>query len=261
MAEEKEIEVKEVLEFIGIEGKDLSEIKTNFNAKYVPAETHKTTLGEVNGKVTHAIKKNFKEIGVELSSDELKDINTTDLPALYASKVKARFDELEGQSKLTKEQMETKLNDDLGKYKQQVTDWETKFNTLKTEHDTFKTETETANKNREVNTRLSAAKSSLKFSDKVSELERKGFNTSINEKYKFEVTDGKEAVRNDKGELIMSKINAGENASFAEVYEGEFKAADLGIKADSKKVRTFDNNQSRTTSTPNGNERQVAPRH
>ena len=263
MAEKKEeLEAKEVLSFIGFDDvNDIEELKTKFNEKYVPAETHKTTLGEVNGKFTHAVKKSFKEAGIEVSSDELKDVSTTDIPALYATKVKAKFEELEGQTKLTKEQMESKLNDDLGKYKQQVQDYETKLNTVKTEYETFKTETETANKNREINTRLNAAKSQLKFSDKVDDFTKKGFHLSVNEKYSFEVQDGKEAVRNDKGELIMSKVNAGESASFNEVYENEFKATDLGVKADSKKVTTFvtpSATASQSTVTP---KREIAPRH
>ncbi len=256
------LKADEVLSFIGITDiKDIEELKTKFNEKYIPSETHKTTLGEVNGKVTHAVKKNFKEIGIELSSDELKDVSTTDLPALYASKVKAKFDELEGQTKLTKEQMESKLNDDLGKYKQQVEDYETKLNTVKSEYETFRTTVETENKNREINTRLSAAKGSLKFSDKVDDFTKKGFHTFMNEKYKFEVQDGKEAVRNDKGELIMSKVNAGESASFSEVYENEFKATDLGVKADAKKVTTFVTPSATATQSTGTPKREIAPRH
>ena len=73
MAEDKkELDAKDVLSFIGFENvNDIEELKSKFNEKYVPTETHKTTLGEVNGKVTHAIKKNFKEIGIELRADEL----------------------------------------------------------------------------------------------------------------------------------------------------------------------------------------------
>ena len=262
MAEETGLKVEDVLGFIGFKDvKDIDELKAGFNDKYVPTDTHKTTLGEVNGKVSHAIKKQFKELDIELTSDELKDVNTTDLPALYVAKAKEKFTQLQDQTKLTKEQLESDLGKDLNKYKQQVEDYETKLNTVKTEYDSFRTTTETENKNREINTRLGAAKSSLKFSDKVDDFTKKGFHLTVNEKYKFEVADGKEAVRNEKGELVMSKANAGEAATFGEVYEAEFKATDLGAVADTKKVSTFVT-PSQSTPTPTGTpKREVAPRH
>lgn len=261
MAEEIEIESKDLLEFMGVEGKDLNEIKTNFNAKYVPADTHKAKLGEINGITAKGFKKQYADLGIEVEIADLKDKSLLDINSEYLAAAKTKLEDLEKQNKLTKEQLESELSGDLEKYKTQVKDWETKFNTIKTDYDTFKTETETANKNREINTRLSEAKGSLTFSDNVSELERKGFHSTINEKYKFEVVDGVETVRNDKNELVMSTANAGSNASFKEVYETEFKAADLGKKADSKKVRNFGTNQSSTTTTTSNEGRPIAERH
>jgi|FLOH01.1.fsa_nt_gi hypothetical protein len=261
MAEENTLEVKDVLSFIGFDNvKDIEELKKGFNEKYIPSETHKTTLGEVNGKVTHAIKKNFKEVGIDISSDELKDVSTTDLPALYASKVKAKFEELESQTKLTKEQVESKLSEDLNKYKQQVTDLTKMKDTLSSEYTQFKTNVELENKNREINTRLNTAKGSLKFSDKVDEFTKKGFHVSVNEKFKFEVNEGKEAVRNDKGELVMSKANAGMPATFSEVYQEEFNATPFAAVADKTKVTTFVT-PSQSASTQTTQVREVAPRH
>jgi len=261
MAEENTLEVKDVLSFIGFDNvKDIEELKKGFNEKYIPSETHKTTLGEVNGKVTHAIKKNFKEAGIDVSSEELKDVSTTDLPALYAAKVKAKFEELEGQTKLTKEQLEGELGKDLEKYKLQVQDLTKMKDTLSSEYTQFKTNVELENKNREINTRLGAAKGSLKFSDKVDEFTKKGFHVTVNEKYNFEVQDGKEAVRNDKGEIVMSKTNAGMPATFGEVYQEEFKATPFAAVADPKKVTTFVT-PSQSTSTPTAPVREIAPRH
>ncbi len=263
MAEEKkELEAKDVLSFIGFENvNDIEELKTKFNEKYVPTETHKTTLGEVNGKVTHAIKKNFKEIGIELSADELKDVSTTDLPALYTSKAKEKFDDLQSQTKLTKDQIESELGKDLEKYKQQVSDLTQMKETLSSEFTTFKTNVETENKNREINTRLGAAKGSLRFSDKVDDFTKKGFHLTVAEKYKFEVEDGKEAVRNSEGTIIMSKANAGTPATFNEVYEQEFKSTELGAVADTKKVTTFVTPSANATPSKGTPKREVAPRH
>ena len=249
MAEEKKgLEAKDVLSFIGFENvNDIEELKSRFNEKYVPTETHKTTLGEINGKVTHAIKKNFKEIGIELSADELKDVSTTDLPALYTTKAKEKFDDLQNQTKLTKDQLESELGKDL--------------ETLSSEFTEFKTNVVTENKNREINTRLGAAKGSLRFSDKVDDFTKKGFHVTVAEKYKFEVEDGKEAVRNGEGSIIMSKANAGTPATFNEVYDQEFKATELGAVADTKKVTTFVTPSANAT-TPKGTpQREVAPRH
>lgn len=255
-----ELTAKEVLDFIGIEGNDLNTIKEKFNEQYVPLETHNKTLGEVNGKVTHAIKKGFKEIGIEVTSDELKDVNTVDIPGIYASKVKDRFTDLEGQSKLTKEQMETKLNEDLGKYKQQLEDKNELLSTVQNEYSAFKLQVETDNKNREVNTFKSAAIGELNFSDKVDKYQKKGFFSEIDEGYKFSVEDGKQTIRDKEGKLIQSTVKAGEAATFKEFYEAKFKESGLGAVADTKKVTTFSVPASTPTSTGQA-KRQVAARH
>jgi len=260
MAKE-EIKVEDVLGFIGIAGDDLDALKTSFNEKYVPTETHNKTLGEVNGKVTHSLKKQFKGIGIELTSDEVKDVHTVDLPELYAAKAKAKFDAFESDKNLTNEQLETKYGDDIKKYKQQLADLNELNTGLKTEYDTFKTQVETDKKNFDVNTRLENAKSTLKFSDQSSEFEKIGFFTSIESGFDMTVEDGKEIVRKD-GHIVMSKTNAGTSADFKEVLTEEFKATKLGAVADTKKVRTF--TASAGATPPNGGEtvkRETAPRH
>jgi hypothetical protein len=265
MAEPKELEAetKEFFAFIGFpDAKDFDEVKAKFNDKYIPTETHNKTLGEINGKFTHALKKGFKSIGVEVEADELKGIDTVNIPELYTSKVSDKITELEDKTKLTKEQLESELSGDLEKYKQQVTDLTKMKESLSNEFTEFKTNVENENKNREVNTRLNAAKSSLKFSDKVDDFTKKGFHLTVNEKYNFEVVDGKEAVRDKDNNIVMSTANAGTPATFSEVYETEFKATPLGAVADPKKVTTFNAPSGNGAPTPNGTpKREIAPRH
>ena len=80
------IEVKDLADFLGVTitaDTTIDTVKEEINAKYVPTERHSTALGELNGKVSHAIKKGFKDIGVEIEASELKDKNLTCL--LYTS--------------------------------------------------------------------------------------------------------------------------------------------------------------------------------
>jgi len=261
MADKVELEAKEVLGFIGINDvKDLDDLKAKFNEKYIPSETHNKTLGELNGKFTHAIKKGFKEIGVELTSDELKDLDTVAVPTLVAEKVKTRFEELESQSKLTKEQMESKLNDDLGKYKKQLTEKEDLLNTLKTEYTDFKTNVENEKKSFVVNSKKQDATKGLTFSDQSSEFEKKGFYYDIDSNYSFAVEDGVEMVRSKDGNPIKSEAKAGEYASFSEFYNTKFKESGLGAVSNPKKVTTFDIG-SGGSKEPTVAKRKVAARH
>jgi hypothetical protein len=251
------MEIKDLKEFLGVDADNIDSFKEAFNKKYVPTETHSKTLGEINGKVTHEIKKAFKGIGVEVTSDELKDKSLTEIPALVSEKVKARFEELESATKLTKEQIEEKVGKDLSKYKQQLADLTTIHETTKHEYESFKQNVETEKRNFVINSKKSSVIGGLKFSEAANEFSRKGWEVSLNEKYAFDIDGENYVVRDAKGNIVPSTIKAGEAATYEEIIEKEFKQSGLGAVVNPNKVTTF---VTPTVQQP-ANGRKLAPRH
>lgn len=251
------MEIKDLTEFLGVTAENINDFKEAFNKKYIFTETHSKTLGEINGKVSHELKKAFKAIGVEVTSEELKEKSLTEIPALISEKVKSRFEELESATKLTKEQIEEKVGKDLSKYKQQLADLTTIHETTKNEYETFKSQVETDKRNFVINTKKSQVIGGLKFSESANEFARKGWEISLSEKYAFDIDEGRHIVRDGNGNIVPSTVKAGEPASYEEVIEKEFKQSGLGAVTDPKKVTTFVTPQ--PTIPTNG--KKLAPRH
>lgn len=235
------MEAKDILGYIGIEAAGLEELKTAFNEKYVPADKHKADLGAVNGRVTSSLTKAAKEIGVELSKDELKDKDTTEIPLILAEKVKSRFAELEGAKSATATEIESK-------YKTEIETWKTKANEFKGLAETagqnleaFKTEVATKEKQRVVGSAFDKAFGSLAFGTTVNDLTKTGFKALVAEKYKFDIDDeGNEVVLGTDGKKVPSKSKAASFANYAEVLSAEFETRpELKAAADSKKFPIF----------------------
>lgn len=255
------IEVKDLSSFIGIDITDettVDQVKEAFNAKYVPVETHSKALGELNGQVQHAIKKEFKAIGLEIDASELKDKTTKDLPSLFANAAKVKFEELESQKGATATEIEAKFKADLEKYKGQLNEKETLLNDVKTQFDGFKTTVETEKRNGKIQGELSKSFGALKFSESVHELAKEGFKAKVSQSFSFDLNeDGKHVVKDKDGNLVTSKLKAGEPASYEEVILSSFKESGLEKVADSNKTTTF---VSTPTPVASANGRQVAPR-
>jgi hypothetical protein len=257
------IELKEFAEFVGVEVNaetTLDTLKTAFNEKYVPVETHKTTLGEVNGKFNHSVTKAAKELGVELSKEEIKDKSTHELPLILAAKVAARFADFEGSKTATQAEIEEKFKGKLTAFEQKVKDLEALNSGTATAFEAFKIEVGQKEKSRVLNGAKDKVFGELKWSDTVEPLYVKGWVSDLHEKYQFEVDeDGTETVRDSKGNVIGSKAKAATKASFEEVIVSEFKLTGKEKVVDTKKVTTFVPNPITPQNGKTGF--QVAPRH
>lgn len=257
------LELKDISAFTGIELKDdmtPEQLADAFNAKYVPVETHSKALGELNGKVAHAIKKGFKDIGVEVDSAELKDKSLTDLPSIFASAVKVKFDELDSQKGATAETIEAKYKGDIEKYKGIAAEKETMLKTVAADFDGFKATVEQDKRTSKIDSEFSKHYGALKFSETANQYAKVGFQTELTKKYTFDLdTEGKHIVKDKDGKPVMSKVKAAEPASYQEVIDAEFKEAKLGQVVNPNKVHTFAPTPTIPTTTATG--RQVAPRH
>jgi len=255
------IELKDVADFIGIditEETTVDQIKESFNSKYVPVEKHSKELGAVNGIISSATKKAFKEIGVEYEADEIKGLETKDLPSFFAEKVKAKFTDLESQKGATAEQLEEKYKGDIDKFKGQLLEKDTLLTDVKNQFDTFKTEIGQKERSNKIQGEFGKSLSTLKFSESVHELAKEGFKANLAKTYSFDLNeDGKHVVKDAEGNLITSKVRAGEPATYEEVITTAFKDSGLEQVVNPKKTTTF---TPTPVPQPSNGSRQVAPR-
>lgn len=258
------IEIKEVADFLGVkieETTTLDDLKSQFNTKFVTADKVNTAVGEITGKAVHALKKGFKEIGLEVDAAELKDKAITDIPAIFASAAKAKFDEYEKTKGLTTEQAEAKYKADLDKAHKQINDLSGLLDTTKNEFTNFKTEVVTKERKGAISREFESVVGKLKFSESVPALAVKGFKADLSESFQFDIDDnGKHIVRDANGEPVKSKAKHGEFASYEEVITEKFVASKLGAVVDAKKVPTF-GAPTQPYTPPSTGQRQVAPRH
>ncbi len=257
------IELKDVADFIGIEITEettVDQVKESFNKKYVPTDKHSKALGEVNGIISSATKKAFKDIGIEYDSEELKGMETKDLPSFFATKAKAKFDQYETDKGSTAEQIEEKYKSDIEKYKGQITERDTLLNDVKTQFDTFKTEVGTKERTGKIQGEFAKSIGALKFSESVHELAQEGFKAKLSSTYSFDLNEeGKHVVKDSDGNLITSKVKAGEPATYDEVITTAFKESGLEQVVNPKKTTTFTPTPV-PAAAPNGKQRVLAKR-
>lgn len=237
------IELKDFSKFLDIEINEETtseQLTEAFNAKYVPVETHSKALGELNGQVQHAIKKSFKDIGLEVDSAELKDKTTKDLPSIFANAAKAKFTELESQKGATAEEIEKKYQADLDKFKTTLKDKETLLNDVQTQFEGFKTSIEQEKRTGKIQSEFGKSFGSLKFSESIHELAKEGFKAKIATEYQFDLNEeGQHIVKDKEGNLVPSKVKAGSPATYEEVIVDAFKKSGLEQVVNPNKVNTF----------------------
>jgi len=240
MSADKALKVEDVLSFIGIEAEDIDGLKEQFNGRYVPKEEHSRTMGELNGKLSHAVKKVAKEVGIEFDASDFKDKPLTEVLPLFGERVKTKLTEIEGQKSATAEEIEKKFNERITGLTQKVTDLSQMNDTLKSEYEGFKTDVVTKEKTFKVSTHFDGAFGKLNFAETAGDYAKLGFKSAVASKYKFDLSDeGAPVVRDKDGNIVQSKAKAGTPATFDEVLANELKDAKLEKVVDSKKVGTF----------------------
>ena len=223
---------KEALEYLGITETDLKDIdtfKAKFDSTFVKQsnitedlEPVKKILGKTFGTLENEVKKIAKanNLEVDFNSEDLKDSKVTE-------KFKYVFDKFnESKTEYIKD-LETKAaqgNDE------KVKEWEKKFekvnqkykdvegllSSTKTEYEQAQQKWSSEIKNTKLNVLTKDAFSKLKLKSDISEFEKKGYYSTINEKYQFDL---------DETESLIVKTKAGERIKSTKVT-GAFKTLD-----------------------------------
>ncbi len=243
-------ELKDVVEFLGYKPEDfktLDELKEKFNGEFVRrsvAETDEQLVGKIVGHRLGTIKTSAlriaKEFGVEIPKEKLvkdgKELFASDILDLVGTEVKTHHEKTVGELKTLAE----------AKGGEAVKQWQEKYGQLETKHSDFmKAHTELQTKYQEVkkqsgNTirefKITNAKTEAfskgVFKDGLTEVEKIGFDTYFNNKYKIDLDEKDMPYIADKstGQRISNKAVAGTFLGIDDVYKMEIAATGLDKK-------------------------------
>lgn len=246
------VELKDVLEFIGVEGKDLAEIKTNFDGRFVTRENAvkdediRTKIhGQMFGGVNTAIKRTFRDgLGVELDKEEIEGKKYEEILSLAASKVKdaheAKVATLSDQVKASPkaDEIEAEWSAKYEKVLGEKTNFESLLNDTKTEFETFRTNIETEKKSSAINGKIESLVGGLDWSDNTDKYTQTGFLTEMSKNYTLDLSDSGELQIKKDGDLIPDTSKHGDFMKPEDIYKTAANEAKL-LKAPNAKTSTF----------------------
>jgi len=250
------IELKEALEYMGIELKDdatIKEFKESFASvftKTVDVPDKQAIIGEQTRKFGTELKRTAKENGLELSEDESK-LPVAELSRLVASKITEA-------NAVTIKELEAakgKPNEALESLKEKYSTLESKLSDVTELKDGLATKL--TDKEKEFTTftkgyELTSAKNGMfntlkgEFSGTADEMKREGFYAIMNGNYKMKLDENdKFAITDNDGKLIPNPDKHGEFLQPIDVYRRDMK--EKGVY---KEVDTTKRNTPPTTTTP-----------
>lgn len=221
------MEVKDILDYMGIEAKDMDEFKANFPTKYATEkQAAEKWLSPEIGKVTNKIKQKLlnkaREDGIEFTNSEfdgkeLEDVHFT-IADKKSAKLKAELDELKLKAGQSNEEALKEWQEKFTKATKRASDEEELRKQLASEFDQFKSHSAGEVKNVKVNFKKSDLLGKVKYKPGISELEKEGFLSHIDKNYKFDFDDQDVFFAADvKGNRIRSSKKADEHKSPEEI--------------------------------------------
>lgn len=237
------IKPEEALEVFGLDPKELDKFdtadafKTEVEKKWITrdaASKDKGITDVVFGKINRGLRKELSDINesLGLGLEDIDNKNPIDVLKMFPEAVKPKFDkiaELETKVKSAApaevvakyEEEKKELDKKLKAFEKNAKEWETKYTTLDGE-------VKTREKSNKVNGEWDAALKAVQFAPTVDDLKKKGFISTVKEKYKVLIDDeGKIYAANDKEEPLMNPKKAAERWSLAEALKAEAEAMKL----------------------------------
>lgn len=233
---------KEALEYLGYKAedfKDVNEFKEKFNKTFIKqenitedSEPVKKILGKTYGTLENEIKKVAKSFDLDIDFDSIKDKKVTD-------KLKFAFETYNNVKSEYIKELETKAtqgNDDkvkewekkYEKISQKYKDTENLLSATTSEYNQFKEKAQNDVKGIKLSVKTKDAFSKIKLKPDISEFEKKGYYSTIQEKYQFDLDEQDNlVVKNKKGEAIPSAKTAGTFKTIEEILEEEAIAGKL----------------------------------
>lgn len=237
-------EPKKALEYLGFnpeEFKTEEEFKSKFDSVFVKQSNInedtpvvKSLLGRIYGSLENQIKKVAKEneIEVDFDTDEFKDKKISDkLKHTFTkfNEVKgATIKELESKVGLGNDEKVKEWETKYNKAAQKAKDFESLLNSTKSEFEQSQQKWQSQIKDTKLNVLTKDAFSKVKLKNDISEFEKKGYYSTIKEKYQFDIDEQENLiVKNAKGERIPSAKTTGTFKTIDEILEEEAVAGNL----------------------------------
>lgn len=236
------IELKEILEYLGIEGVEkLDDFRSKFEPTYIKKDKladdkellgtlFAPKIGKMAGAAQTSLISDLKKMGVEVTKDELKELPLEKLveyglqkaSAHYTSKI-AELEKNTGSDEKVKE-VQDKYQKLESKYEQEKRVFEEAKQKFQTTEQSWLTE----KKNIKLQSKVGDALKGIKWKTGVSEIEKKGFLATINEKYKLDMDEKDDLfIADSTGQRIPHPKKNGEWKNINEILEDEGKAANV----------------------------------
>lgn len=236
------LEAKELLEYLGTKAENIEEFKAAFDKDFIKqsmiteeSEPVKKIVGKLYGTLENEVKKIAKEVDldVDFESDEFKGLKkVSDKFKFIASKIDFKYkDTISDLTTKASQGNDEKVKEWESKYEKaaiKLKEKETLLGSVKGEFDIYKENTQKSIKDTALNIHKKEIFGKAKFAEGTKDLEKKGFWTTIAEKYKFDLDETENPIiLNGKGEKIVSKKTAGTFMTPEEVIEEELVSANL----------------------------------
>lgn len=235
---------KEALEYLGYKAEDfktVDEFKQKFDSTFIKqtnisedSEPVKKILGKTFGTLENEIKKVAKsfDIDVDFDSEDLKGKKVTD-------KLKCAFDKYKEKTTSVISELESKVG--LGN-DEKLKEWQTKYektqqkakdlegllNSTKSEYEQAQMKWSSEVKSVKLNVLTKDAFSKVKLKPDISEFEKKGYLSTISEKYDFDLDEQENLiVKTKSGERLKSSKVTGAFKNIDEILEEEAIAGKL----------------------------------
>ena len=235
---------KEIIDFTGIKAENIDTFKEQFQTKYILREEadkdekiRGTVSGSVLGKQETKIKQIAKSKGIEFSDDDLMNVKKNeDLIELLLEKQSGGYvnqieslkkSQGQGSDEAVKEYQEK-----LEKAQKELSETKAAWKATGQQFESYKAETAIKTREKDINLLVNERKKDLKIKSDLSLAEKKGLETELRERLKFDMDDTSQdlVTMNSKGERIASKVKAGGFASAIEAMQDVVNELGLGEK-------------------------------
>ena len=271
------MELKDLLEYTGIEAENMEDFKTKFNEKFVADEKQaiqkylKPVIGQKFNKIKQNLLNKARTEGLEFTNSEFDNIELEEVHELLSEKrtaqLKADLEDIKKKAGANGDDVVKEWEAKYAQANQRAADAEKLKTSLATEFETFKSQSANQVKSVKLDYFRTNLMSKLPFKAGITELEKTGFDSYVSSNYKLDFDDtGKEFVTDAQGERIRSSKKADEFKTPDEVF---VEVADkFGILAKNPQAgkpvgQPFNPNQAPTTpsngGTPQPAKRKVNP--
>lgn len=223
------IELKNVWDTLGFEN-DPNEIESQekfkelFEKKYTTKKSVDDSIGSIYGSSIVQIKKALKKFGLKIdkSEEELKQLKPHELYEMASEMILEHYtsevEKLKGQSGPVSDEKLKALEQEMDKWKGKFTEADSARQNVVSEYEKYKVESANQFKNYKKDNAVNEIHSKfIKWASGVSDLTKRGFFATLDEKYKLDYTDdGKLIPLNKDGSRIPHPTKSGE---FIEDYQ------------------------------------------